>query len=364
MDPALVFRLLVAAPGYQPRVVSKVDPASGLVTVKLDRQDTARLGPKNKLLGRVLDPQGRPVHGAEVDFESLDFEGGGGVGGAVEGVEQVAMTDAQGQFLLASKKSFAAMSVTVIAPSLAKQRFASLASGRQHELRLSRGNALAGRLVLGNKPVAGATVGLVGADRSIERSIGNFVTVSDAQGRFVFSNLPPNNACSVYTLMCEARANGGVAPARKCKIGPDGATTDIGDLVLEPAFRVAGKVVLSDGKPVPKGQRAMLDRAEAWDFLPNVDLAADGSFVFEGVPAESVSLSVNVPDYHFSLSNPSLDRLNGFSVVGRVSGNLDGLLVLQEPGEFKRDANRPYSLDDQPRDKPLRGLPAERLPRR
>ena len=53
-DATLLFRLLVAAPGYRPRFVAKVDPATGPVTVKLERQALAKLGPKNKLTGEVV----------------------------------------------------------------------------------------------------------------------------------------------------------------------------------------------------------------------------------------------------------------------------------------------------------------------
>jgi hypothetical protein len=64
-----------------------------------------------------------------------------------------------------------------------------------------------------------------------------------------------------------------------------------------------------------------------------------------------------------SLQNPSLDRLNGFSIVGRVSGDIRDLVILQEPGQFKHDWNRPHNPDDLPRDKPLRGVAPEALPR-
>ena len=354
----------MAAPGYRPQFVPKVDPAKGPVSVRLERQPLAKLGPANKLLGRVLDPQGKPVPHAEVDFDALHTEGGGVAYGAVEGIEPVAMTDANGEFLLASEKPFVAMNVTVEAHGLAKRRFQRLESGHRHELRLLKGHAVTGRLVADGRPVSGATVGLLGVNRSMEESIGNYAAVTDAQGRFGFPNLPPDSECHLYSLMCEAGANGGVAPVRKFRTGADGAATDLGDLAIKPAFRVAGRVVLSDGKPLPPGLRAMLDRRDAWDTLPNVDLGADGSFVFEGVPAESIGLSVNVPGYRFSLLNPSLDRLNGFSIIGRVSGNLQGLLVLQEPGQFEHNWNRPSDPDDQPSEKPLRGLAPDRIPRR
>ena len=353
----------MAAPGYRPRFVPKVDPATGPVTVKLERQALAKLGPKSKLTGEVVDPQGQPVRQARVDFEGVYNEGGGGSFGAIEGVDPLTVTDAKGEFVLTSEKPFSSLSVTVEARGLARQRFPQLESGRRHELRLAKGNAVTGRLVLGSRPVPSATVGLVGVDRSMERSIGDYAVTSDQQGRFLFPNLPAGKACFVYSLMRQAPMNGGVAPIQKFTTGADGATTDLGDLVIRPAFRLTGRVVLSDGKPLPPGIRAMLGREEAWDTLPNVDLAADGSFAFQGVPPESVGLSVNVPAYRLSLRNPSLDRLNGFSIIGRVSGDLEHLVILQEPGQFKHDWNRPSSPDDQPRDKPLRGLPPDQLPR-
>ena len=91
----------------------------------------------------------------------------------------------------------------------------------------------------------------------------------------------------------------------------------------------------------------MLGREQAWDTLPNVDVAPDGSFVFEGVPKESVSISPRLKGFRLSLQNPSLDRLNGFSIVGRVEGNIDDLVILFKPGEFRPDHNNP-GPDPQP----------------
>jgi len=184
-----------------------------------------------------------------VDFDALHTEGGGTVYGAVEGIEPVAMTDANGEFLLASEKPFVAMSVTVEAHGLAKRRSQRLESGRRRELRPLKGNAVTGRLVANGKLVSEATVGLLGVDRSMEDSIGNYVAVTDAQGRFRFPNLPTEADCNLYSPMCEGGVNGGVAPLRRFRTGSNGAASELGDLIIEPAFGVAGRVVLSDGNP-------------------------------------------------------------------------------------------------------------------
>jgi hypothetical protein len=80
--------------------------------------------------------------------------------------------------------------------------------------------------------------------------------------------------------------------------------------------------------------------------------------VFEGVPSESVSISPRLKGYRLSLQNPSLDRLNGFSVVGRAEGHLDNFVILLEPGEFRRD-HIDRGPDAQPYNKPLRSFNLE-----
>jgi len=105
----------------------------------------------------------------------------------------------------------------------------------------------------------------------------------------------------------------------------------------------------------------MLGHEQAWDTLPNVDVAPDGSFVFEGVPKESVSISPRLKGFRLSLQNPSLDRLNGFSIVGRVAGTIDDLVILLEPGEFQRDRKN-HGPDPQPYDKPIRSFRAQESP--
>jgi hypothetical protein len=352
----LLFRILVAAPGHRPQFATKVDPAKGPLAVKLTRQQLDGLGPNQKLVGRVVDPQGRPVEGAKVDFDGIYYAGGGGAFGAIQGVDPLAVTDAQGKFLLTSKQPFVGMSVMVSARGFASRRFSRLAGGQPQDLRLTEGASVTGRLVCDGRAVPGVGVGLDGADRSAEHWIGDYSVATDDQGRFLFVNMPADTACYLYSVMSDAARAGGVLPSRRFATGADGATTDLGDLQVRPAYRVSGRVVLADGKPVPAGTRAMLGRADAWDTLPNVGLGANGSFTFTGVPPESVELSVRVPGYRFAAQNPSLDRLNGLGLLGRVTGNISNLVILLEPGQFKPDWNRPYNPNDQPRNQPLRGV--------
>jgi len=47
--------------------VTKVDPASGPLRVSLAEKTVDGLGPKQKLMGRVVNQQGLPVAGAQIE---------------------------------------------------------------------------------------------------------------------------------------------------------------------------------------------------------------------------------------------------------------------------------------------------------
>src|SRR5258705_10956666 len=62
LDPALLFRVLVAAGDYQPKFVDKVDPSAKVLSIKLK---LASLGdtPDARVTGRVVTPEGKPLSG-------------------------------------------------------------------------------------------------------------------------------------------------------------------------------------------------------------------------------------------------------------------------------------------------------------
>jgi hypothetical protein len=349
----------VVAPDYQPKFVTKVDPATGPVRVSLVAKSFEGLGPKQKLAGRVTDQTGKPVEGAKIEFEWVETNDGQGCGGVCDewGVEPLAVSDSNGDFVLTARKPFDRMTVAVEARAFAKGKFMKLTSGELHHLRLGEGATVAGRIMHDGRAVPGTSAGLVSVDRSPEGGVGDFEIGTDEDGRFAFPTIPPGRQYFIYTMMRDAKASGGVVPVRKIVAGKDRETTKVGDLIMEPTCRIAGRLVMAQGAALPPGARIMLGREDAWDTLPNVDVPSDGHFVFEGVPKERVNVSPRVKGYKLSLLNPSLDRLNGFSVVGTVAGNVDDLIILLDPGEFHPDYNNP-GPDPQPYDKPLRAYHA------
>jgi hypothetical protein len=330
LDPQLIFRVLVVAEGYKPSFIEKVDPAAAEVEAKLIPVP-ADLDPARVLRGRVLNDLGRPVVGASVS------PWGARVGerrwwGRVDEVDPVAVTNAAGDFALVCNTAQMAVDLEVEARGLATARFSLLCPGAPpYTLALGQGATVTGRLVKDGKPLAGVEVGMVSADRGMEKMAGPYRVGTDADGRFTFTSVVPDRDYVVYGAMT-ALAGRGAAGVKKVTVHGHGTAADAGDLPVGPAHRLAGRVVLSDGKPLPPGTRVMLSRDSAWDTQAAV-ADAEGRFSFDGVPpSECVGLSVRVKGYHLSDSNDSLDRLNGFSLQGKVDADIIDLHVQLDPG--------------------------------
>jgi len=71
---------------------------------------------------------------------------------------------------------------------------------------------------------------------------------------------------------------------------------DIGDIQIKPAYRLLGRVVLSDGKPIPEGMRVTISSERAWDDQ-TATLSPDGHFEFIGLAADDYSVFASVKGY-------------------------------------------------------------------
>ena len=220
---------------------------------------------------------------------------------------------------------------------------------------LSEGAVVTGRITKDGKPVKGFAVGLVSVDRS-DKFTGNYDTHTNDDGCFTFINVPPYQMYYAYSLMESGKADNLVAPLRRVRVTGDGTTKDLGEMPLGPGVRLKGRVILSDGKPVPPNTQLYVGREGAWDSR-NIVLDANGAFDLIGIPPESISLGARVPGYHLSEKNPSLDKLNGGTIVGRVESDTYVELLL-EPGQFQRPdfRNLPQGVEWIPKDKPLQGF--------
>lgn len=352
LDPELRFQILVVAPEHQPKFVDKVDPAEKPIKVTL-KPRAGGATPNQRLVGRVVDPDGSPVAGAVVNIRGVTRGESTRFGGNKD-IDPLAVTDGQGEFVINGQDAFDAAGVDVVARGFAKGIFQRLETGgKVHELKLAAGASIKGRVLKDGKPLAGVEIGVSGTERNSEIYVGNYSVATDAEGRFLFVNLPAKTSYQLYGLMKSLTEHGSI-PARVVRLGNDGDTFDAGELTVTPGFTLAGELRLKDGKPVPANTRVLLSRENAWD-SHQTTAATNGQFRFENVPAECVGLSTRIKGYQMSPRNGSIDPLNPYHLIGRIVTNKLDLIVEFVPGE---NATRLEGDQMAVREEPLRGVEA------
>lgn len=359
LDPDLLFRILVAGSGWQPQFVSKVDPSEKSLSITLKRQPDGETADK-KLRGIILGSDGKPLAGAVVNLRGVT-RGTGTQFGGNDDVDQVAVSGADGKFLITSRKPFDAAGVDVEARGLAKGIFRDLATGGQfHALKLTEGSVLKGRVLQNGKPVAGVEINVSGANREASAYIGDFSIATDEDGRFLFANLPPQTEYILCGTMDSLGARGCI-PAKNVHTGGDGETVDVGDIEVQPAFVLAGRIRLTDGKPLPSHEHVQLSRESPWD-SSQIETDEAGHFKFIGVPPEQIGIMARVPGYRLSLHNASLDRLNSFQLIGRMLTNKTDLILEFEPGKDRERDNEDWESANALHQEPLRGAEGGDMP--
>jgi hypothetical protein len=353
LDPNLIFRLLVVAPGCESKFMGKTDPAQGDKQITLTPLSEEKLKSSNRIAGLVMDENGEPLAGATVSPEGVSYGSGTSWGGTDRYVDPLAVTDEHGKFWLFCTNTVERVHAVVEGRGVAK-RWVELKPGRDHLVRMQEGVTVTGKVRRDGQPVKDVMFGLVTKDRVCGNYLRCDELASDKDGFFLLPNVPPGREFVLYAQMDSLHGTGAVA-SKTFTTFTTGTKVDVGTLEVKPACRIVGRVVLSDGKPIPENTRMFLGREGAWDHA-EATLDAEGRFEFKGVPAESVGLSVRIPGYKFSKRNASLDWLNG-GLVGRVNGDIPDLTLLMEPGEWRCNGDEGEAPDgeSQPRDKPLAG---------
>ncbi len=179
---------------------------------------------------------------------------------------------------------------------MAPRRFDALDTGTErHTLALNRGASIRGRLVSHGQPVGRAEMGLVFRDRMIDRFYPEVRVGTEPDGSFLFVNVPVPGEWYVYAKMESIHSRGATA-AVECVTEREDETVSLGDVMLQPGHRVSGRVVLTDGKPIPDGMRIRLSAKRAWDDQTH-ELPPDGRFEFVGLPTDDFSISPAVKGY-------------------------------------------------------------------
>jgi hypothetical protein len=356
LDPTLIFRLLVLAPEHESKFIDKVNPARGLANITLKLLDVNATPPDLRISGLVIGDDGQAIVGATIQAQGVSLGNGGQQwGGAGKYVDETAMSDTNGHFLIRCKSKVELIYAMATARGAAP-RPVQLQPGRDFLIRMHDGVTVTGRLVAANNPVSGAVLRVMAENRISGEYFITDKIATDTNGCFSIPNLPAEKGLILFGTMDSLQGKGVLSP-KQFTSGKNKTTTDLGELGLQPGYQISGQIVLTDGKPIPTRTRLLLARQGASDYA-DVVLTADGRFVFQSVPAESVSLSARLEGYKYSHRNPSLDWLNN-QIIGKVSGDITNLTLIMEPGEFHFTPNHddaPEGVDLQPRDKPLRGV--------
>lgn len=364
LDPELLFQLLVYQEGFVPQYSERhFDPRHEPVALELVPHDLDTRAPERVLRGTILDARGLPVARATISPSGRKTERGQQFGG-LDGVDELALSDERGEFELGVSTPGEELLVSIEAQGYAPRIASWLRAGADaHEIRIVRGATVTGTVTQDGKPLPGAELGLVQVDRNNEVFTGERTVGTDAAGRFTFVNVPPDQAWQLYGKM-ESLLSRGALPVRPVRTPGDESTLDVGALALEPGARLAGRVVLADGRELPEGLRVLLGREDAWD-TQIVRLGGGGTFAFQGVPRELCTLDARVPGYIVSPQNASCDFLNQSGLLGRVEGDVSDLVLLMEPGELKTHFSSDefgkgtWERYEALRKAPLRGAPVE-----
>jgi RNA polymerase sigma factor (sigma-70 family) len=240
--------------------------------------------------GRVLDPQGRPVQGAEVALEHHSDPGH---------PVRLCAADARGRFTLAGVPPGPNCEWVVTDPRrpLGARVPATLPAGAvppEQEVRLRPLAAVAGRVVdAAGQPLPGAAVRVWvrfavpgGSPREIVVPTGGLSTGAD--GTFRFTGLLPGPRAR-YTV--EVSANGRVGRRSAAFAVAAGRTQRLADLVLPASVSVAGTAVDEEGRPLPEVRVGVVPGPEDGLLRPlPVVTAGDGRFRIEGLPPGPVQL--------------------------------------------------------------------------
>lgn len=295
LNSDLVFNLLVVRDGYSPKFVNKVDPQQGPAETAVLKKRIPPENPAQIIRGRVLDPKGAPVRDALVEQQGAIFENGRtfGDGGWID---LMAVTNERGDFEIAHSKALVA-AIVQISPRAMAAKLSTIPSGADRKvITVTEGVTIRGRLVQNGQPIAQAEIGLsthsrVGGETLPEVRIG-----TDEDGRFALTNIPPGRIWYLYAKMESLASRGLAAEIVECATKSSGQDLNLGDISVRPAYTLRGKIVLSDGKPIPPDMRINLFSDRVQD-SQSLILAPNGAFEFKGLGRGVYQIEPSVKGY-------------------------------------------------------------------
>jgi len=176
-------------------------------------------------------------------------------------------------------------------------------------------------------------VGLVQAEHAAQHmAYGHDEIATDERGVFTFSNVTPGEDYFVHGKM-QTLGEFGVLDTVRVPAPRDEQVVQAGSLSVAPGRRIAGQVVLSDGRPVPPGTRLLISLDPAFDAQVRT-LDPDGRFEFRGVPRGDISIDLRLRGYRFAKESTGFTVAHGFPECSAAGDrDVEGMRLVLEPGE-------------------------------
>lgn len=304
LDPNLWFTLLVVHDGYSAAYLKEIDPGKGAAANAVLNARPAVNDVSQLVRGRVVDAYGRPIKDAVVEQRGVTVQGKNGqLGGTRFGprdwIDQMVVTNEEGEFEIAYGAPAVQMILQVTARGMAPKLFTETTGGERKLLAVAEGAVIRGRLVQNGKPVGSAEVGLITHERTAGTVFPEMRVGTKDDGTFVFTNVPAGRIWVLYPKMESLASRDIGADVVLCETKDNGQEVDLGDISLKPAYRLKGRVILSDGKAVPPDMHVTLSADRAFD-SQIVPIHGDGTFEFQGLPTGVYSISPGVKGYHLA----------------------------------------------------------------
>jgi hypothetical protein len=311
LSPDLLFTLLVVHDGHSTATVSKA---------RSPIEDASRL-----VRGRVVDIRGNPLRGAVAEQQGVVLRMPNGQMSQRYGdggwTDVMAVSNEKGEFEIAYGVPADKIILSVSARGMASKLFTEPTGADRKTMTVEEGATVRGRLMENGKPVANAEVGLISHSRRSGASYPEIRIGTQEDGTFAITNVPAGRVWLVYPKMDSLSARGLGAGAVDCETKDNGQEVSVGDIPVTAAHKLSGKVVLTDGKPIPEGMRMTLGADRAWD-SQTVTLAPDGGFSFAGLPTGVYSLGPSVKGYELA---------EGVDVEALVNRDIDALTIGLRP---------------------------------
>jgi hypothetical protein len=247
-----------------------------------------------------VDGQGKPVKDAVVEQEGVGYKGRGGIAhafGAMDWIDLVSVTNEQGEFEMAYSKPAVEMILRVSPRGMAEKLFTEPTGPDRKTMKVTDGATIFGRVLQPDgKPAANVELGVMAHSRRAGTGFPEMVIGTREDGTFAITNVPVGRILYIYPKMESLAPLGFAGNPEPLETKDDGQEIHIGDLKLQPAYTLRGKVVLTDGAEVGKQMRVTIGADEIMD-SQMVVLGPDGSFEFKGLSKGVYTLSPGVRNY-------------------------------------------------------------------